>query len=119
MIRAHRVLVVLRGRSGEEMALSLDGSELGVPLNRDHRDECVADVLVWDLQGTLPLLPTLEITELDRVTGSVPVELDREVEVADPRWIEPDTVPPLGEIADPIIEGGGKVCSCLGLGSCP
>ena len=55
MIRQHAVGVVVRGRGLEQVALLLDGGELGVALVDDQVQERVADRLVGDLRDALPL----------------------------------------------------------------
>ena len=73
-------------------------------MDADHVHYGVPDGLLRDLHPTLPLRPPLEVSELNGVTRGVPVELDVESVVTEPRGVEPYFGLPLVEVVNPRLE---------------
>src|SRR6266568_898823 len=95
--------VVVARRVGQEIALLLDRSKLGIALINDQVQQGVADALVRDVHHRRPLALAPVVPELDVRHLLVP-ELRLELEVADLALGQADRVLPVAEVVDPFVE---------------
>src|SRR2546429_568522 len=98
-----RQQIVVRGGMGEQVALLLHRGELRVALVHDQVQERIADALVGDGHHGGPLALAFVVTELDVGHVLLP-ELRLELEAAQIALRQTDTVLPVAEVVDPLVE---------------
>src|SRR4029077_3650951 len=98
-----REQIIVRGRVCQEVALLLDGRELGVALIDDEVQERVADALIGDVHHRWPLPLALVMAELD-VRYFLLAEFGLELEAPDLALWQADRVLPVAEVVNPFIE---------------
>src|SRR5256884_6294150 len=100
----HQRQRIIVGRGvGEQIALLLHRGELRVALVHDQVQERIADALVGDVHHGRPLALAFVVTELDVGHVLLP-ELRLELEAAQIALRQTDTVLPVAEVVDPLVE---------------